>query len=57
MPNVTAELINGSAREFIYNGILPQENYTIVVRGYVHRLGPADTTIVRLEGIQAQNYC
>ena len=49
---VTQELTDGSVREFIYDGILPEKNYTIAVRGYIHRLGPVDTTIVRLEGIQ-----
>ena len=47
--------MDGSARELIYNGILPERNYTVEVRGYVHRLGPANATIVRLEGIQTQN--
>ena len=51
LPTVTQQLTDGSAREVIYNGILPERNYTIEVKGYVHRLGPADTTTVRLEGI------
>ena len=51
LPAVTQQLTDGSAREFVYNGILPERNYSIEVRGYVHRLGPADTITVRLEGI------
>ena len=50
LPTVTQQLTDGLAREFIYNGILPERNYTVEVRGYLHRLGPADTTIVYLEG-------
>ena len=50
LPTVTQQLTDGSAREFIYNGILPERNYTVEVRGYFHLLGPADTTIVNLDG-------
>ena len=51
LPTVTQQPADGSAREFIYNGILPERNYTIEVKGYVHWLGPADTTTIRLKGI------
>ena len=50
LPTVTQQLTDGSVREFIYNGILPERNYTVEVRGYIYLLGPADMTIVRLEG-------
>ena len=50
LPIVTQQLTDGSAREFIYNGILPERNYIVEIRGYIHMLGPADTTIVYLEG-------
>ena len=51
LSTVTQQLTGSSTREFLYSGILPERNYTIEVKGYVHRLGPADTTTVRLEGI------
>ena len=50
LPTVTQQLTDSSARVFIYNGILPERNYTVEVRGYIHRLGPADMITVRLEG-------
>ena len=50
LPIVTQQLTDGSAREFIYNGMLPKRDYTVEVRGYIHMLGPADITIVYLEG-------
>ena len=50
LPTETQQLTDGSAREFIYNGILPEKNYTVEVRGYIHRLGPADIIIVHLDG-------
>ena len=50
LSTVTQQLTDGSAREFIYNGTLPERNYIVEVRGYIHWLGPADMTTVRLEG-------
>ena len=50
LPTITQKLTDSSAREFIYNGILPERNYTVDVRGYLHRLGPVDTTIVHVDG-------
>ena len=50
LSTVTQQLTDGSAREFIYNGILPERNYTVEVRGYIHLLGPADMITLRLEG-------
>ena len=50
LPTVTQQLTDGSVREFIYNGILPERNYTVEVRGYIYGLGPADTTTVSLDG-------
>ena len=47
---ITQQLTDGSAREFIFNGVLPEKNYTVEVRGYIHMLGPADTTIFYLDG-------
>ena len=48
---VTKQLTNSTNREYVVNGLLPERNYTIAVRGYYQLLGPADTTTVRLEGI------
>ena len=50
LPIVTQQLTDGSVREFIYNGIPPERNYTVEVRVYINLLGPANMTIVRLEG-------
>ena len=50
LPTVTQQLTDGSAREFIYNGILPEKDYTVEVRGYYQLLGQANTANVRLEG-------
>ena len=51
LPTVTQQLTNGSARDFIYDGILPERNYTVEVRGYYQLVGPASIITVRLEGI------
>ena len=51
LPTVTQELTDSSVREFIYNGILPERNYSIEVRGYYQLVGPASTITVRLGGI------
>ena len=48
---VTIQLNESSRREFIYDGILPERNYSIEVRGYYQLLGLANTTTVRLKGI------
>ena len=55
LPTATQQLTDGSMREFIYDGILPGKNYSIEIRGYVHRLGLADTITVGLEGIVTCN--
>ena len=55
LPTVTQQLTDGSTREFIYNGILPERNYTVEVRGYYQLVGPASTITVRLEGIVTCN--
>ena len=47
---VTIQLTDGSLREYVINGLLPERNYTVDVRGYYQLLGPAGTTTVRLEG-------
>ena len=49
LPTITQQLTDSSAKEFIYNGILPERNYTVEVRGYIYKLGPTDT-IVNLDG-------
>ena len=51
LPTITQQLTDGSAREFIYNGILPERNYIIEIRGYTQLLGQNDTVNVRLEGM------
>ena len=51
LSTVTQQLTNGSAREFIYDGIVLKMKYSIEVRGYYQLVGPASTITVRLEGI------
>ena len=51
LPTVTQKLTANSTRELIYDGILPERNYIIEVRGYYQLMGPASTITVRLEGI------
>ena len=51
LPTVTQQLTDGSVRDFIYDGILPERSYSIEVRGYYQLVGPASTITVRLEGI------
>ena len=51
LPTITQQLTDGSAREFIYNGILPERNYIIEIRGYTQLLGQTDTVSVKLEGM------
>ena len=50
LPTVTQQLTDNSTREFIYNGILLEKNYSIEVRGYYQLVGPASTISVILEG-------
>ena len=50
LPTVTQQLTDGSAREFIYDGILPEKDYTVEIRGYYDLLGLPGTTTVRIEG-------
>ena len=51
LDTVTKQLTNSTIREYVVDGLLPERNYTIAVRGYYQLLGPAGTTTVRLEGI------
>ena len=51
MDTVTEQLTDSSEREFVINGILPETDYTVQVRGYYELLGSAGTTTVRLEGM------
>ena len=51
LDTVTEHLTDNTLREYIVNGLLPERNYTIEVRGYYQLLGPANTIAVRLEGI------
>ncbi len=51
LDNVTKQLTDSTLREYVVDGLLPERNYTIAVRGYYQLLGQADTTTVRLEGI------
>ena len=57
LSTVTQQLADGSAREFIYDGILPEMSYTVEVRGYYELLGQANTANVRLAGTkQMKNF-
>ena len=51
---VTIQLTDGSLREYVINGLLPERDYTVEIRGYYQLLGPAGTTTVRLEGTFVQ---
>ena len=51
LDTVTEQLTDSTLREYVVDGLLPERDYTIAVRGYYQLLGPADTTTVRLEGI------
>ena len=50
LDTVTEQLTDNSTSEYIVDGLLPERDYNIAVRGYYQLLGPADTTTVRLEG-------
>ena len=47
---VTKQLSDGSLREYVINGLLPERNYTVEVRGYYELLGPPETTTVIISG-------
>ena len=51
LDTVTKQLTDSTLREYVVDGLLPERDYTIAVRGYYQLLGPAGTTTVRLEGI------
>ena len=53
LDNETKQLTDSTIREYVVDGLLPERDYTIAVRGYYQLLGPAGSTIVRLEGIVA----
>ena len=55
LDTVTKQLTVSTIREYVVNGLLPERNYTIAVRGYYQLLGPASTIAVRLEGIAKAN--
>ena len=50
LDTVTEQLTNSILTQYVIDGLLLERDYTIAVRGYYQLLGPADTTIVRLEG-------
>ena len=50
LDNVTKQLTDSTLREYVVDGLLPEKDYTIAVRGYYELLGPANTITVRLEG-------
>ena len=51
LDTVTEQLTDSTLREYVVDGLLPERDYTIAVRGYYQLLGPAGTITVRLEGI------
>ena len=55
LDTVTKQLNDSIIREYAVDGLLPERDYTIAVRGYYQLLGPAGTTAVRLEG-HGSNY-
>ena len=50
LDTVTKQLTDSTLREYVVDGLLPERDYTIEVRGYYQLLGPANTITVRLEG-------
>ena len=52
LDTVTKQLTDSSIREYVVDGLLPERNYTIAVRGYYQLLGPAGTTTARLQGTE-----
>ena len=53
LDSVTEQLTDISIREYVVDGLLPERDYTIAVRGYYQLLGPAGTTTVKLQGIRS----
>ena len=51
LDTVTKQLTDSTLREYVVDWLLPERDYTIAVSGYYQLLGPANTTTVRLEGI------
>lgn len=51
LDNKIEQLTDSSVREFVINGLLPETEYTVQVRGYYELLGPAETTTLKLDGI------
>ena len=55
MDPVTEHLSDSTPTEYVVDGLLPERDYTIAVRGYYQLLGQASTIAVRLEGIAKAN--
>ena len=55
LDTVIKQLTNSTIREYTVDGLLPERDYTIEVRGYYQLLGPTSTIAVRLEGIAKAN--
>ena len=55
LDTVTKQLNDSTIREYVVDGLLPERDYTIAVRGYYQLLGSAGKTTVRIEGIVAKN--
>ena len=51
LDTVTKQLTDSTLTGYVVDGLLPERDYIIAVRGYYQLLGPAGTTTVRLEGI------
>ena len=51
LDTVTKQLTDSTIRKYAVNGLLPERDYTIAVRGYYQLLGLAGTTTVKLEGV------
>ena len=47
---ITHEVNDKSVREFVVNGLLPERDYNIEVRGYYDLLGTPASVTARLEG-------
>ena len=47
LDTVTEQLTDSTLRDYVVDGLLPERDYTIAVRGYYQLLGPAGTTTVR----------
>ena len=55
LDTVTKQLTVSTIREYVVDGLLPERDYTIAVRGYYQLLGPAGTTTERLEDCLVSN--